>query len=102
MSNYVLLAAVGAPNPQRSDHFDFFGLRPPPPFVSFVIGKKLGLDFRLVPLLIPEEEEEEEEAGLVFFCRAKPARSALEDVVGRALLALREDDAAVRFWAVAG
>jgi hypothetical protein len=96
----VLLAAVGAPNPQRSDHFDFFGLRPPPPFVSFVIGKKLGLDFRLVPLLFAEEKEEE--AGLVFFCRAKPARSALEDVVGRALLALREDDAAVRFWAVAG
>ena len=95
----MLLAAVGAPNPQRSDHFDFLGLRPPPPFVSFVIGKKLGLDFRLVPLLIAEEEEE---AGLVFFCRAKPARSALEDVVGRALLALREDDATVLFWVVAG
>ncbi len=76
-------------NPQHSDHFDFFGL-------AGFVGKKLGFDLRLVPP-IPEEDE----AGLILSCRAKPARRALEDVLGRALsLALREDDAVVRFWSV--
>jgi hypothetical protein len=48
---------------------------------AILAGKKLCFDFRLVPQ-IPNKEG----AGLVTFCRVKPARSALEDRVGHPLL----------------